>query len=82
MEHTRFVGLDIHTEWISIAVPESGRSDAVEYLDEISNDPVPLGFQPPKVGGVPSLKNNPKPVITSTEKCRRRLALFTSPIQI
>ena len=48
----------------------------MEYLDEISNDPVPLGFQPPKVGGVPSLKNNPKPVITSTEKCRRRLALF------
>jgi uncharacterized protein (UPF0147 family) len=40
MEHTRFVGLDIHKERISIAVAESGRSGAVEYLGEISNDPV------------------------------------------
>ena len=40
MEHTRFVGLDIHKERISFAVAESGRSSAVEYLGEISNDPV------------------------------------------
>ena len=39
MEHTRFVGLDIHKERISIAVAESGRSGAVEYLGEITNDP-------------------------------------------
>jgi transposase InsO family protein len=39
MEHTRFIGLDIHKERISIAVVESGRSGAVEYIGEISNDP-------------------------------------------
>jgi len=43
MEHTRFVGLDNHKERISIAVAESGRSGAVEYLGEISNDPVAIG---------------------------------------
>ena len=43
MEHTRFVGLDIHKERISIAVAESGRSCAVEYLGEISNDPFAIG---------------------------------------
>jgi hypothetical protein len=39
MEHTRFVGMDIHKERISIAVAESGRAGAVEYLGEITNDP-------------------------------------------
>jgi len=39
MEHTRFVGLDIHKERISISVAESGRSGTVEYLGEIANDP-------------------------------------------
>ena len=28
MEHTRFIGLDIHKERISVAVAESGRSGA------------------------------------------------------
>lgn len=39
MEHTRFIGLDIHKERISISVAESGRSGAVEYLGEVANDP-------------------------------------------
>src|SRR5271169_4561315 len=39
MEHRRFVGLDIHKERISISVAESGRSGALEYLGEITNDP-------------------------------------------
>jgi hypothetical protein len=30
MEDTRFIGLDIHKERISIAVAESGRSGALE----------------------------------------------------
>lgn len=38
MEDTRFIGLDIHKERISIAVAESGRSGPVEYLGEIAND--------------------------------------------
>ena len=50
MEHTRFVGLDIHKERISIAVAESGRSGAVEYLGEILHLP-PLGGPPPPAGG-------------------------------
>ncbi|MER9586626.1 hypothetical protein [Mesorhizobium sp. M0276] len=36
MDHIRFVGLDIHKE--RIAVAESGRAGAVEYLGEIAND--------------------------------------------
>ena len=43
MEHTRFVGFDIHKERISIAVAESGRSGVVEYLGEIANDPDAIG---------------------------------------
>jgi transposase len=39
MEHTRFIGLDIHKERISVVVAESGRSGAVEYLGEIANEP-------------------------------------------
>ena len=39
MEHTRFIDLDIHKEWISVAVAESGRSGAVDYLGEIANEP-------------------------------------------
>src|SRR6195256_1674686 len=38
MEHTRFIGFDIHKERISGAVAESGRSGAVEYLGEIANE--------------------------------------------
>jgi hypothetical protein len=35
MEHTRFVGLDIHKERISIAVAASGRSVAVVCVPKI-----------------------------------------------
>ena len=43
MEHIRFIGLDVHKERISVAVAESGRSGAVEYLGEVSNDAVAVG---------------------------------------
>jgi transposase len=43
MEHTRFIGLDIHKQRISIAVAESGRAGSVEYLGEIANDPDAIG---------------------------------------
>jgi hypothetical protein len=39
MEHTRFVGLDIRKERLSVAVAECGRSGLVEYLGEIANEP-------------------------------------------
>ncbi|MDP1729768.1 MAG: hypothetical protein Q8L54_01045 [Devosia sp.] len=39
MEHTRFVGLDIHQERITVAVAESRRSGMEEYFGEIANDP-------------------------------------------
>jgi transposase len=39
MEHTRFVGLDIHKGRTSIAVAESGRSGAVEYLGGLPMNP-------------------------------------------
>ena len=43
MDHTRFVGLDIHKERISVAVAESEALWlAVEYLGEISNDAVAI----------------------------------------
>src|ERR1700680_2785674 len=39
MQHTRFIGFDVHKERISVAVAESGRSGTVEYLGEIANEP-------------------------------------------
>jgi hypothetical protein len=39
MKDTRFIGLDIYKERISIGVAESGRSGAVNYLGEIANNP-------------------------------------------
>ena len=53
MDHTRFVGLDIHKERISVAVAESGRSGAVEYLGEISNDAVAIDKLCERLGARP-----------------------------
>ena len=39
MEHTRFIGLDIHKERISVAVAEIGRAGTLEYMGEIANEP-------------------------------------------
>ena len=55
MEHTRFVGLDIHKERISIAVVASGRSVAVEYLGEIGNDPGAISKLCDRLGTPPKL---------------------------
>ena len=38
MEPTRFIGLDVHKERISVSVADNGRQGAVEYLGEIHND--------------------------------------------
>jgi transposase len=43
MQHTRFIGLDVHKERISVAVAESGRTGALEYLGEIANEPGAIG---------------------------------------
>ena len=43
MKHTRFVGLDIHKERISVAVAEGGRRGTLDYLGEITNDAVAIG---------------------------------------
>ena len=37
-EPTRFIGLDVHKERISVSVADNGRQGAVEYLGEIDND--------------------------------------------
>ncbi len=42
MKHTRFVGLDVHKDQISVAVAESGRGGAVEYLGQIANNPAAI----------------------------------------
>ena len=42
MKHTRFVGLDVHKDQIAVAVAESGRGGAVEYLGQIDNDPAAI----------------------------------------
>jgi transposase len=39
MQHTRFIGLDVHKERISVAVAESGRAGTLEYMGEIANEP-------------------------------------------
>ena len=39
MHPTRFVGLDVHKQRISVSVADSGRRAALEYLGEIDNEP-------------------------------------------
>jgi hypothetical protein len=39
MQHTRFIGLDVHKERISVAVAENGRAGGLEYLGDIANEP-------------------------------------------
>ncbi|MBQ0819060.1 MULTISPECIES: hypothetical protein [Microvirga] len=42
MKYTRFVGMDVHKDQISVAVAESGRGGTVEYLGQIANDPAAI----------------------------------------
>src|ERR1700726_3761619 len=76
MEHTRFVGLDIHKERISVAVAESGRSGAVEYLGEIANEPGAVR----KLCG--RLRRPGRPLVAAERAGRRCFGLEIDPLYV
>ena len=42
MEHTTFVGLDVHKRTTSVAVAEPGRGGEVRFLGEVASTPEAL----------------------------------------
>ncbi|MBM3575846.1 MAG: IS110 family transposase [Alphaproteobacteria bacterium] len=50
MEHTRFIGLDVHKETISVAIAETGRNGNVSYHGEIANDALSINKLCNKLG--------------------------------